>query len=152
MKLLSLYHIFVVVIAASSIALAEECEDDRDWWFEANVSEGSNPKRSCNAIKKDIEDRCPNRTGVDGRLAWEACRETCGTCDQDWDYGDNSDEDSKELQSEPTFELAADGEDAAKTDNVEKQSSGSSPSPFFTGEVTATFIATAVSVAASLHL
>ena len=149
MKLLSLYHIFVVIIAASSIALAEECEDDRDWWFEANVSEGSNPKRSCNAIKKDIEDRCPNRTGVDGRLAWEACRQTCGTCDKDWDYSD-SDEDSKELQSEPTFELAADGEDAAKTDNIEKQSSGSLPSPL-TG-VTAIFIAATVWVAASLYL
>ena len=150
MKLFSLYHIFVVIIAASSIALAEECEDDRDWWFEANVSEGSNPKRSCNAIKKDIEDRCPNRTGVDGRLAWEACRETCGTCDEDWDYGDSNEDDKKGLQSEPKLQLADDGEDSTTADNVEKQQTKSSGEKVLP---TAVFFATAtVSVVTAMFM
>ena len=134
------------VVLVEAAADDEECKDDRDWWFKANVSSGSDPKRTCNAIKKDIKDRCPGRTGEDGRIAWEACRETCGTCDKDWDYG-NDEDDKKELQSEPKLQLAEDGEDSTTADNVEKQQTKSS------GVVPATvFVAAIVSVATTMFI
>ena len=65
-----------------AIVPAEECKNDRDWYYEADVPEGANPKRGCNAIAKNPAARCnsESRQSPDGVLPSVGCPLTCGTC------------------------------------------------------------------------
>ena len=89
---------------------AEDCKDDRDWYYMANVKSGSDPVRKCGAVARDPDDRCVTRVGPDGVYAWEACRATCG-CDRRESKGDD-----QEVQNDPTFKLS-DGSDTTAADS-----------------------------------
>ena len=67
----------VLVSAASD----DECKDDPDWYFKADVRSGSDV-RKCAAIARDPENRCETRTSPEGVVAKEACRLSCGTCNE----------------------------------------------------------------------
>ena len=154
MNFLFLCYLFVafttLVVQHHSVMASEDCKDDRDWYFMANVKSGSNPVRKCAAVARDPDDRCETRVSPDGVYAWEACRATCG-CDR---QGSKSDE--QEVQNDPTFQLsdAGDATTAADTTtadtgtvelNKEVVDSSSSPPP--AGASTTPFAVTAVMVA-----
>ena len=68
----------MVVVSADS---DDECKDDPDWYFKADVRSGSDV-RKCAAIARDPENRCETRESPDGVLAKHACRLSCGTCNE----------------------------------------------------------------------